>query len=511
MLPSICNNFFGKGMNRMKNKRKFSKILTSLVLASIIMISQMSFAFAQEEEQNIEVKYINSIVAMILGEYRFDANELEIYKDIVEELLISHPELLEEAIAASTNSLDKYSEYYSKEDVQGFTQLIEREYVGIGVTVERVTGGVHISAVSPGGPADIAGVKVGDIIAKVEGEDATNFSISEISNKIRGEEGTTVNITVKRDGELIDLSIVRAAVSVESSAYDTINDEVGYIVIAQFNSSTPGEVKTALDFFDLKGIKKIIIDVRDNPGGELGGVLGTLYHFVPRGKLLLTIDYKKEGYDLNLRSQADFSETDREVVVLVNENSASAAEVFAGGIMYNDMGVTVGERTFGKGSVQEFVGLFSPEGHNLGDMKLTVAEYSLPNGESIHGVGLKPTYKVKNVFESLPQKNLSALLYEKKYTVGDIGKGVLAVKQRLDLLGYYVGEVNDVFDEETAVAVKTFQEKNGLFPYGVADFTTQTTLGQVVIDAEVEIDRQLDKAYELLTGKSLLEETEEEE
>ena len=495
----------------MKIKRNFRKILTSLVLTVVFIISQMSFVFAEEKEPTQEVKYINSIVAMILGEYRFDAYELDIYKGIVEELLASHPELLEEAIRASANTLDRYSEYYSKEDMQGFLQYVDREYVGIGVTVERVTGGIHISAVTPGSPAEVAGVKVGDIIAKIEGLDASNYSITDAASRIKGEAGTTVNVTVKRKDELIDFNIMRAAVSVESSSYSEIDNEVGYIKIAQFNSQTADEVKKALENFDSKNIKKIIVDVRDNPGGELGGVLGTLSLFVPAGKLLLTIDYKKEGYDLRLKSQADFVETDRKVIVLVNENSASAAEVFAGGIMYNDIGITVGERTFGKGSVQEFMGLYNPEGHNIGDMKLTVATYSLPNGESIHEVGIKPTHKVKNVFEELPKEGLCALLYEKKYTVGDTGKGVLAVKQRLDLLGYHVGEVNEIFDQETAVAVKTFQEDKGLFPYGVADFTTQTALGQTVIDTKVEVDLQLDKAYELFTGKSLLKETGKEE
>ncbi len=495
----------------MKNYRKHLKTLTSLVLAFVIIISGTVFAFAEEEETPQEVKYINSVVAMILGEYKFGASELEIYKGIVEQLLKDHPELLEDAVEASTKTLDKYSSYYSAEEMKSFSSYIDREYVGIGVVVERVTGGVLISSVTPGGPADKAGVKAGDIFAKIEGKDAFDYTISEVSEKVRGKEGTVVNFTVKRGEELIDFSIIRAAVSAESSAYGKIDDEVGILKIAQFNTSTPDEVKTALDFFDENNIKKIIVDVRDNPGGELGGVVGALGFFVPNGKLLLTIDYQAQGYDLRIKSTGNGYKEGRKVVVLVNEESASAAEVFAGAIMHNNMGVTVGETTFGKGSVQEFMRLISPEGHNFGDMKLSVAEYALPNGESIHRKGLRPTYKIKNAYESLPLDDVAPLLYEKKYTVGDTGKGVLAIKQRLDLLGYHVGEVNETFDEETMVAVKAFQASAELFPYGVADFTTQTALGQAAIDAEIVIDKQLDKAYELLTGKALIKETEEEE
>lgn len=494
----------------MKTKIKVSKIMTSLVLALILVISQMSFVFAEKAETE-EVKYINAIVSMIMGEYKFDADEKEIYKGIVEGILETHPELLEEAVKASTDTLDQYSEYYSVEELESFANYIGREYVGIGVVVERVTGGVYISSVTPDSPADVAGIKAGDIIAKIEGEDALDFTIAEASEKIRGESGTVVNVTMLRDGELIDFTLVRAAVSVKSCAYSLINDEVGYLQIAQFNIATSDEVEEALAYFDNKNIKKIIVDVRDNPGGELGGVIGALYGFVPNGKLLITIDYKAQGYDLRIKSDGRFYKKDREVVVLVNEDSASAAEVFAGAIKYNNVGVTVGQTTYGKGSVQEFVRLFNIEGHNLGDIKLSVAEYSLPNGESINGKGLIPDYKVRNTFESLDLSGISPLLYEKKYTVGDSGKGVLAVKERLNLLGYHIEEVNDVFDAETAVAVKAFQAAEGLYPYGVADFTTQTALGTAVIEAEVIVDRQLDKAYELLTGKKLLEETQEEE
>ncbi|MBE7027463.1 MAG: PDZ domain-containing protein [Ruminococcaceae bacterium] len=495
----------------MKNYRKYSKILTSIVLALVIVLSQINFAFAEGKETTAEVNYINRIVAMIMGKYRFEADEMEIYRGIVEELLKSHPELLEEAVKASTKTLDPYSEYYTVEELESFSRYIEREYVGIGVVVERITGGVRVSSVSPSGPAFAAGIKAGDIIFKIDGEDALNYTIGEASEKVRGQAGTVVNITVKRENELIDFSIVRAAVAVESSSYAQVDEEVGYIEIAQFNASTPSEIKQALDFFDSKAINKIIIDVRDNPGGELGAVVGALNYFVPNGKVLLTIDYKAQGYDLRIRSSGAVYEPGRQVVVLVNEESASAAEVFAGAIMYNGVGVTVGQTTYGKGSVQEFAGLFSPEGHELGDMKLSVAEYTLSNGESINGKGLTPTYKIENTYESLPLEGLPALLYEKKYTVGDTGKGVLAVKQRLDLLGYHIETVDEIFDEETAVAVKSFQAASGLFPYGVADFTTQTELGQAVIDTEVLVDRQMNKAYEILTGKTLFDDTEEEE
>lgn len=494
----------------MKSKRKISKILTSLLLTIVIIITSLVPALAEEQKQITEKEYLEAIIKMIMTEYKFDVNETDIYRDIVEYVLNEKPELLEGMIEASTKSLDEFSEYYSQEDLKSFLQRIDQEYVGIGVVVERITGGIHISQVIPGGSAELAGLKTGDILFSVNGEDATNFSINEAAERIKGKEGTFVNISVRRDGKILDFKIIRLAVSAGSVAYSEFEGGVGYIQIVSFNSQTPDEVKKALDFFETKKIKKIIVDVRDNPGGELGGVLGVLYQFVPRGKRLLTIDYKMQGYDLKIDSQAEFTKTDKEVVVLVNENSASASEVFAGGIMYNNVGVTVGTKTYGKGSVQEFVGLFSLPQHQLGDMKLTVAEYTLPNGESIHKKGITPTHKVKNVYEDVDTNGIMPLLYDKKYTVGDSGYGVLAIKQRLALLGYHIPEVNEVFDEETAVAVKSFQANTELYPYGVCDFTTQKKLGEIVEEAQVLVDKQLDKAYEILTGKKLLKEKVEE-
>ncbi len=488
----------------MKYEKKSFKILTSLVLTIVITITSLIPAFAKDKNDISEFEYMKAVITMIMNEYRFEVDEKDIYRDIIDYVLAEKPELLEGMIEASTKSLDEFSAYYSQEDLKSFMQGIEQEYVGIGVIVERVTGGIYISQVMSGGPADKAGVKMGDILHSVNGEDAKDFSINEAAEKIKGREGTTVDIAVKRDGQILNFKITRAAVSAGTTSFEELEGGVGYIQIVGFNSSTPDELKTALQYFDAKNIKKIIVDVRDNPGGELGGVLGALYLFVPKGKLLLTIDYKAQGYDLKLDSRADFSKTDREVVVLVNENSASAAEVFAGGIMHNNVGVTVGTKTYGKGSVQEFVGLFSIPGHQLGDMKLTTAEYTLPNGESIHKKGITPTHKVKNIYENLDTKGIQPLLYEKRYTVGDSGYGVLAIKQRLSLLGYYIPEVDDVFDEETSVAVKAFQADTNLYPYGVADFTTQEKLGEVVEEVQVLVDRQLDKAYELLTGKKLL-------
>lgn len=493
----------------MRNRKKIQKIsiiVISLLLAIAILASTLLPVFAEEkEETSVEAKYMRAVIQMILGEYKFDADETEMYRDILDYVLTAKPELLEGAILAATESLDEYSTYFTQDELKSFMQILENEYVGIGVVIERITGGILISEVMPGGSAYSAGLKMGDKLIAVEGKDVTSLSVNEVSAKVRGENGTYVKLTVERNGEKIEFNVMRAPVTAGSASSNILNEKVGYIYITGFSSTTAEEVKTILESFDEKNIKKIIVDVRDNPGGELGSVINTLSLFVPAGKLLLTIDYKAQGYDLRIKSRADFFEKpDREVVVVVNENSASAAEVFAGGIMYNDIGVTVGRKTYGKGSVQEFVGLYNLPGHSLGDMKLTVAEYRLPNGESINGEGLEPTHRVKNVYEDLDTKGIMPLMYDKKYTVGDSGYGVLAVKQRLNLLGYNIGEVNSVYDEETAVAVRSFQAATNLYPYGVADFTTQAKLGEVVESTQVLIDRQLDKAYELLTGEHLL-------
>lgn len=478
--------------------KKLSKKVLAILLSSGICIGSAMPVLAENArpKETLESSYIKSIVDEVTDRYRFEVNKEELYEAVIDYVMNENPELLEGAISAATSGLDNYSGYMDRETLSGFGDYIGQNYVGIGIEITREPGYLEVASVMLGSPAEAAGFKVGDKIVAINGEDATSFSIDMATSRVRGEKGTEVSITVLREEQKITLTAKRAEVAASTIHYTKV-DDIGYIKISKFNSLTAVEMTNALAYFDHHGIKKLVFDVRDNPGGELLGLLRCLYQLVPQGKLLTTIDYNGEDRDLTYYSKADFKTTDRKMVVLINKNSASAAELFAGAIRDNGLGVLIGERSHGKGTVQEFLGLRSMGGLELGDIKLTVAEYSLPGGDFIHKKGIKPDIEVKNELSPLVTDEFKPITFEAKFKVGDSSDSILAIEQRLSAFGYQVGEIDGKFDAELELATYSFQEDAGLYPYGVMDITTQNFLNNIANEAKVLNDLQLDaaKAY----------------
>lgn len=483
-------------------KKTVRKLITAALVFLMCIAQGAVYAEGSRPEENLQARYIKDIAETVSGLYKFGVTEEELYEAAVDYVMNENPELLEGAIRSMLSSLDKHSGYLDRQEMESFGNYVDRNYVGIGITITREPDYLEVTEVTLGGPAEAAGFLPGDIILTIDGEDAKNFSIDMAAEKVRGEEGTSVTITVLRGEEELTFTVIRAVVSVASSAY-TIVDDIGYIKIVSFNHTTVDEVKKAFADFDAAGIKNIIADVRDNPGGELQSVLKVLYKIIPDGKPITTIDYNGDERDIVFNSGANFKKTDKRYVVLVNKGTASAAELFAGAIRDNGLGTVIGERTYGKGSVQEFLWLASLGGLNLGDIKLTVAEYILPSGEKVNGKGIMPDIKIENEYVPLVNDEFLPITFEAKYRVGDTGDAVKAIEQRLRGLGYQVGEIDGVFDATLELATYTFQADMDLFPYGVMDITTQNFLNNAANEAEVLNDLQLDAAFDYFTKKAV--------
>ncbi len=476
------------------------KKFLSVILTVLLLVTSMPFACAQGNVRgNFESFYIKTIVGAMADNYKFGISEGEIYDAVMDYVLTQHPELLEGMLEAAASTMDEHTYYMPAEVLDEFYEYVDNSYVGIGVTVERVKEAVMISEVRRGGPADLAGLIAGDLIICVNGENVTNLDINSVSQKVRGEAGTTVELTIRRGEEEFNVVCERKLVKVGSVTHEIDNErKVGYIYISSFNSTTKDGVSEALTSFGYQDIKNVIIDLRNNPGGELDAALNTLSMFVPKNKVLVNI-VGADGRETKLYSQANFNKLKYELVVIVNENSASAAELFAGAIRDNKAGTVIGTKTYGKGTVQTMMNLKNPEGHNLGDIKLTTAEYFLPSGDSVNKKGVRPDIIVKNEEVPLNDGSFSELEFRARYFLGDVGEGVLAIKERLSALGLLTGEVNDVFDIETEEAVWKFQKITGLFPYGVMDITTQNFLQNTFNEATKIVDRQIEAAYDFLT------------
>lgn len=282
---------------------------------------------------------------------------------------------------------DPYSEYYTAEEYQAMIEESTGIYYGIGALVSQDINTKIITVINPfeDQPADKAGMKKGDIIYKVDDEDVTAQSVDEVVKKLKGEKGTVVKVTVYREeeGKYIDLEITRDEVNVPTVSHKIIDkkNKIGYVQISQFEQVTTEQFRAAMKDLKKKGMKAVIFDVRDNPGGMYDVVCDMLDDILPEGTLVYTMD----KYENKQEQKSDKNSIDVPIVVLQNGNSASASEIFAGAIQDYKAGTIVGTQSFGKGIVQTIL--------PLGDgsaVKLTIEKYYTPNGVNIHGTGITP-------------------------------------------------------------------------------------------------------------------------
>ncbi len=473
------------------------KKIISVILAAVMLFSCV--AVSAETQGETASRYLNAILKAIADNYKYGVDKEELYKAVASYLIEKNPEDLEGAFKAATDILDDYSVYYNSSELSSFVTNVHQEYIGIGITVQKNENGCLVVEVNKNGGAYDAGVLVGDEITAINGISIKDKTLEDIVAMIKGEAGTTVSLDILRNEAHLMLDILRKKITVQTVSYE-IMDEVGYIKINTFASNTPEELKAALNKIEkVYRLKKIIIDVRDNPGGELASVIKILNQFVPKGKTLVKFEYKQEINNYEVKSKAAFTnKPNRKIVILANSKSASASELFSGTMQYYKLATVLGEYTFGKGSMQDMLGIINPDGFDLGDIKLTMAEFLKPDGGKINGVGIKPDVAVKNKFKDFDESVLTPMTISGRYTIGDEHDDVLAIEERLSALGYNVGKIDGLYDNLTYQATMNFQATMGLHPYGVMDYTTQSALNDVIEDMEVEIDIQLERALEIL-------------
>ena len=287
---------------------------------------------------------------------------------------------------------DPYSFYYNPEEWKEMWEEDEGNYVGIGVLINGnySTQICSISRVFKGSPAEEAGVQRGDIIYRV-GEDLymTADNMSEIvSDYIRGQEGTDVEITFIRDGEEITLSIPRRQITVNQVESKMLNDQVGYIAMYEFSGKSDTEFKEALDSLTNEGAKGLIIDLRDNPGGWVNQAAAICDLFLDAGEVCYLV--YKDGEESHGEYVTYDGKVDMQLVILINENSASSSEILTGALQDRAGATVVGMQSFGKGIVQ----IVSDIGSKGAGFQMTVASYYTPNGRAVHKIGITPDVEV---------------------------------------------------------------------------------------------------------------------
>lgn len=284
---------------------------------------------------------------------------------------------------------DPYSVYYTQEQLESMEEATSGEYSGIGATLSQDPDTKEISVVScfDGTPAEEAGLLPGDVITGWNGNPVSDMELSELVSKIKTDPDEHLTLSIERDGEELEVELTRRAVEVPTVEYEMLGDQIGYIRLLEFDEVTAQQFEEAMSDLESQGMEKLIIDVRNNPGGVLQTVCDMLDQFLPEGLIVYTED--KNGKRTEYTSDEEHQFT-KPLAVLVNGNSASASEIFAGAIQDYGIGTIVGTTTFGKGIVQKIFYLSDGTG-----LKLTMAKYYTPKGHDIHKKGIQPDVEVE--------------------------------------------------------------------------------------------------------------------
>ena len=317
---------------------------------------------------------------------------------------VSEDDLIDGALKGVFEGLnDPYSQYYTADEFQSLKEQTSGSFVGIGVYIGIDSESNKLTIISPieGSPAYEAGIKSGDIVVKVDGESVDSKKIDEVIKKIKGKENTKVKLTIQRDGKELNFDITRKTIVTKSVSNEVMEDNIGYLRITSFDENTYKEFKQNLSELESKGVKGLVIDLRDNPGGLLDVCVDIADDLIGKG----TIVYIKDNTGNKQYYKSDKKEVNLPMAVLINGGSASASEILTAALVDNGKAIAIGETSFGKGLVQSVKGLKDGTGY-----KLTTAQYFTPNGDYINGKGITP--KIQEQDENKQLK--SALEYIKK-------------------------------------------------------------------------------------------------
>ncbi|BBH24795.1 carboxy-terminal processing protease CtpA [Paenibacillus baekrokdamisoli] len=415
------------------------------------------------------------------------------YKEIMNNYLngADSKALIEGAAEGMVASLDDpYSMYLSGDKGEQYMKSYEDHFVGIGIEIREQDGDFIIEDTIKGAPAEKSGLKSGDTFITVDGKKTKGITLAELKQLVQGKEGTVAKLMINREGlkEPLEVSVTRGAVPVHTVASHMDKNNIGEIDVTRFAEKTDEEFKEALDSLQKQGMKGLLIDLRGNPGGLLDPTIQIAQNFVPKGKVIVQVVYKGEKQIITHKSEQT-TPWKVPIAILVDAHTASSAEVLTAALKDTAGATVIGEKTFGKGIVQNFRQL--KDGSVL---KLTEAQWRSPNGQWIHKKGIVPTVRVEApAYAELPR--LPAGLHLK---AGDYGEKVQIAQTMLQTLGYNVGVGKGIYDTDTAEAVKKFQRDEALPNSGVLNDKSAYRITLRLTEKFKAQDPQRNKALALL-------------
>lgn len=473
-------------VERKKSIIQFKKINFIMLLLGVVILSvgltTFFLAFGKEK-----------VVTVGTGTDRAEFNKLYTAYDTLKNgyyQKVDQKKLINGAINGMVQSLgDPFSDYMSNDEAQSFHSQISSSFEGIGAEIQEKDG--HIVIVSPikGSPAEKAGLKPNDMILSVNGKSLQGMNSSQAVALIRGKKGTKVELSIQRPGteNPVKVSIVRNEIPIETVYGEMVGKGIAEVQITSFSTNTSKELVGKLNDLQKQGMKGLVLDLRQNPGGLLDQAINISSLFVPKGKVLFKVE-DRNGNIKEYTSQNAGTPT-LPLVVLIDSGSASASEILSSAVRESAGVPLIGEKSFGKGTVQTAQDF--PDGS---DLKYTIAKWLTPNGNWIHKKGLKPDYPV-----SLPSyASLPIINPDNELKLSMASTEVKTAQQMLKAIGFDPGRTDGYFDEKTRTAVVSFEKAEKLQADGVLKGDTTMRLMELIREKIQKNDTQLQKAIEVL-------------
>lgn len=462
-------------------------------------------------DDNADSTYLQGVMQFIKNRYNYE---------------IGQGQLTEGSVKGMFEQLDEYSEFYTREDAQKFLESVDGNYEGIGIALSKDKDYIVIIKVFPASPAETAGLLSGDKIVTVDQKDVIGSSIDEVTTLIRGERGSLVTLGIIRNSSnnVMEISAKREGIKL-NPVNGEIREGIGYISIDSFNSNTNEYLKNVLKEMDAARVSQLILDLRDNTGGEVAQAVAVARHFVPAGTIT-TLKFRSGDDDVYTSALA---KAKYQIAVLVNKNTASASEILSGAIQDSKAGILVGSKTYGKARVQSLVPFLTPEAYNrysrqfndltvdandlilhhniqasdsevLGWAKITTGTYLTPAGKFIDGKGLVPDINIEDpgLVNGIEVRNISQLNRSSKPSLNSSDMNVYNAEKILAAAGYQVDKPDLNLDVKTWAAIKKFQKETKLYPSGVLDYATQEAFNKQRQKLLLRFDLPYAKAIEYL-------------
>lgn len=481
------------------------------IMIIFILLGQSAFAAASADDE----AYLDAVRDMIRDQYYGSLSDGQLNGGSIEEIF---------------DALDDYTTFLPADKMNTYMQSVTGVFGGIGISMEMNEKYILVVDVFPGSPAEKSGLRQGDKIVEVDGTGIDEASADELAAMIKGEQGTKVRLGIMRNvtgSKIYYVNIKREFINMNPVSYE-IRNGIGYIKIESFYDNTNKYLTEVLNKMDEAGIKNIVLDMRDNPGGEVSAAVAVAENFVPKGKIT-TLDFKSVKYT-DVEYDSENTQCKYKLAVLVNENTASAAEIVAGAIQDTGMGVIVGTKTFGKAKFQSVLPILSKEafqkyykqsgikvinglelynyGIAAGDdelagyAKMTLGVYYTPSGRMIDLEGLTPDIMVEDP-EPVSGIDIRSIAKLTKVIVPALnaqGVAVNKAEKLLKMLGYNVGKIDTTLDADTLKAIMQYQKDRGIPEWPYLSFATQDALNDDYLKLINKYDTQYNAAVKALSN-----------